>query len=263
MKDLKLYIIMLKAAFKSSTLYRVDFSVGMIGALLYNATFLASIGIITSRFDAIGGFTGWEIFFLFGLFMIINAFFHLLLFNMTHIGREINSGHMDILLLRPYGVLMQMGFSKINFAAYMDFILGIVTMVIAFQKTNLQATPLTIGLTILFVISGVLIEFAVTLVFQCIMFLTPSSGYSPLWAAYWQIIMVIQKYPLSIFAPFVRILLTCVLPVAFINYYPSLLLLGKQGGQIGWLSPLVAVLSVAIAYLFFRFSLKRYTSTGN
>lgn len=263
MKNMKLYIILLKAAFKSSALYRADFIVGMIGVLLYNMTFLFSIGIITSRFGAIGGFTKWEILFLYGLFMLVNALFHLFLFNMSLIGKEINSGRLDILLLRPYGVLMQMGFSKINFAAFVDFLLGIVTMVIAFQKTALEPSLGLIALIILFVVSGVFIEFAFTLAIQCVMFLTPASGASPIWTAYNQLILVVQKYPLNIFSPAVQLLLTCIIPLGFINYYPSLLLLGKEGGHIGWLSPLVSATCVALAYLFFRFSLKRYTSTGN
>ncbi|NUR28222.1 MAG: transporter, partial [Catenulispora sp.] len=61
---------------------------------------------------------------------------------------------------------------------------------------------------------------------------------------------------------------TFVVPLAFVNYYPALFVLGKPAplglpSWIGLLSPLVAAVMVGLAALGWRAGLRRYRSTGS
>jgi ABC-2 type transport system permease protein len=62
--------------------------------------------------------------------------------------------------------------------------------------------------------------------------------------------------------------LTFVVPIAFINWYPSLHILGRPD-PLGypdwtqWLSPLVAAVLVALAALVWRSGVRSYRSTGS
>jgi ABC-2 type transport system permease protein len=76
------------------------------------------------------------------------------------------------------------------------------------------------------------------------------------------------QYPLAIFGQQIVRAVTFVVPIAFVNYYPVLYVLGKPAplglpSWIGLLSPLVAVLMVALAALAWRGGLRRYRSTGS
>ena len=62
--------------------------------------------------------------------------------------------------------------------------------------------------------------------------------------------------------------LTFVIPVAFVNWYPCLYLLGRtdpfgmpEGFQFA--SPLAGAVTVAVALLAWRFGVRHYTSTGS
>ena len=78
----------------------------------------------------------------------------------------------------------------------------------------------------------------------------------------------LTQYPLTIFGKEIVRAVTFVVPLAFVNYYPVLFVLGKPAplglpSWIGLLSPVVAVAMVALASLAWRGGLRRYRSTGS
>ena len=78
--------------------------------------------------------------------------------------------------------------------------------------------------------------------------------------------VLMQQYPVNIFGKYFQIFVTCFLPVAFINYYPSVVLLGKAAGGIKmwqYFAPFVAIVMLGIAAAVWTKGLKRYTGTGN
>jgi ABC-2 type transport system permease protein len=78
----------------------------------------------------------------------------------------------------------------------------------------------------------------------------------------------LTQYPLSIFGREVVRAVTFVVPLAFVNYYPVLYVLGKPAplglpSWIGLLAPAVAVVMTGLASLAWRGGLRRYRSTGS
>jgi ABC-2 type transport system permease protein len=76
------------------------------------------------------------------------------------------------------------------------------------------------------------------------------------------------QYPLTIFPAEVLKSLTFVFPIAFVNWYPCLYLLGRDDpfGMPGWfavLPPLVAAALLAGTGLIWRSGVRHYTSTGS
>jgi ABC-2 type transport system permease protein len=77
--------------------------------------------------------------------------------------------------------------------------------------------------------------------------------------------VLMQQYPVNIFGRYFQIFVTCFLPVAFINYYPSVVLLGKAAEVQLWQygAPVVAFLLLAITAFIWSKGVKRYAGTGN
>jgi ABC-2 type transport system permease protein len=72
------------------------------------------------------------------------------------------------------------------------------------------------------------------------------------------------KYPTTIFATPIRVLVTGVVPYAFISYIPTAFLLGKgDWAWTAWLIPLVALWCAFIARAVFYRGLAAYESSGN
>jgi len=73
---------------------------------------------------------------------------------------------------------------------------------------------------------------------------------------------------MHIYEAWMRSVFTFVIPMAFINYYPALYLLGKPDptGMPAWLpfiAPLVALLVFAVAVRVWRVGVQHYQSTGS
>jgi ABC-2 type transport system permease protein len=75
------------------------------------------------------------------------------------------------------------------------------------------------------------------------------------------------SYPMHIYQEWMLSVFTFLIPMAFINYYPSLYLLGKPDplglpSFMPFLSPLVAIVAFRLAIAFWRKGVGRYQSTG-
>lgn len=68
--------------------------------------------------------------------------------------------------------------------------------------------------------------------------------------------------PINIYNKFIKILITIILPFAFVAYFPTMSYLGKNSYMI-YLSPVVAIILWFIAIKIWNFALSKYRSTGN
>ncbi len=117
-----------------------------------------------------------------------------------------------------------------------------------FPFTSKRASWLvTSGQIVLAILSGTLIETTLGLLVACVAF----------WAGrsrrvnnlVMQINTMVQHYPVDIYSYTFRAVVTGLIPVAFMNYYPALMLLGKLDRLGTWwwlsyLSPLVALVMI-------------------
>ena len=71
------------------------------------------------------------------------------------------------------------------------------------------------------------------------------------------------SYPAVIYGKAILKFWTFVIPMAMIQYYPLLFLLGRTDSLWYALSPLTTLIFLIPAYLFWRFGLRHYRSTGS
>ena len=75
------------------------------------------------------------------------------------------------------------------------------------------------------------------------------------------------QYPLSLYNGWLRGLLTFVVPLATINYFPIRAILSLdstvQGTIIAWISPLAGIAFLVVCLQFWRIGVRHYTSTGS
>ena len=88
----------------------------------------------------------------------------------------------------------------------------------------------------------------------------------------WIVIQLEQeftRYPVSIYSQGVRLLLTFVVPFAFMNYFPARFFLHKAHEAsalppvVGLFTPLIGIVAVTVAYLFWRLGLNKYAGVGH
>ena len=69
------------------------------------------------------------------------------------------------------------------------------------------------------------------------------------------------QYPISIYNGVIKVLITVILPFAFVAYYPTTSYLGFTPYMM-YLSPIIAIALWIIAIKLWNWALKKYRSTG-
>lgn len=265
METLRMYFKLIGISFRGRMQFRTDFFVGLVSVIVLNVFSLATIGVILSRFDSLAGWTIWEIVFLYSLWVLGHSLFSLLFWHMDELEYYITQGTFDMFLIRPISPFLQFVGREINYTGVADILVGAAGLVISLGNLDVQFGPWQWLFLALVIPAGTLIEFSITLALSCIAFWTGRSASSV--NTTMQVSFVIQRYPVDMYGRWFQIFVTCFLPVAFMNYYPAKLLLGKiqPGDPWYWLSyasPLVALLLLWIASRVWKWAIRHYNGSG-
>jgi ABC-2 type transport system permease protein len=71
------------------------------------------------------------------------------------------------------------------------------------------------------------------------------------------------RYPYAIYGQGILKFVTYVIPLALVQYYPLLYLTDREDSPLYMLAPLPAFLFLIPCYVFWKFGLSRYKSTGS
>lgn len=228
--------------------------------------FASKFGVIwlTMRsFTDLAGFGLWEVLVIFALELFAYALANSFLQPFWKMRDLVFGGEMDFYLVRPINTLyyiMTKGFAP----GYMAHIAcsAIVLIVASVQLGRFTCLSFWL-LVILTILVGTGIQFGL----RCIpSFLT--FWFGNIDNLHWLVgqFRSVVRYPLNIYPFFIQAICTFLLPYAFINYFPSLLLFEKigpaQGIALFCCGILVSTLMVIAPVRMFSHGLKRYES-GN
>lgn len=267
METLHIYFKLLGIAFKSILQFRVDFLIGLVGVITENIVNLLAISVILGSFHDLVGWTLWEIVFLYGMWMTGNSIYSLLFSHIQGLEDYLVQGTFDTFLIRPLSPLLMLLAVDVNFSGVSDVVFGLVSLSLAIVNLNLHFSAVQ-GLYLgLMLVSAALIQLGINLALSSVAFWTTKS--SGLVYAVNQVNWnMTQQYPLEMFGRGFRVVVTTLIPFAFLNYYPTRWLLGKitpgdPGYILSFLSPFVAMTLLGVATLVWKQGLRHYTSTGS
>ena len=267
LESIQIFFKLLGIALKSLTQFRADFLIGIFGIITLNRVNLLAIGVILERFHDLAGWTVWQIVFLYGLWMTGNSLYSLLFFHLVGLDEFIVEGTFDRFMIRPLSPLLQLLGEEINLNGVSDVIFGVAALALAMTNLKLQFTVWQWLYLLLALIFSALIELGITLALSSVAFWTGRSG-SLVYTVNQVNWNMTQQYPLEMFGRGFRVLVTCFIPVAFLNYYPARWLLGKTAPGdplyfLSFLAPFVALVLLGIAAFVWKEGLRHYNSTGS
>ena len=265
MNPVSLYFRLIRVAVQSRMQYRADFLTGIIGVIVMNVTTLSLIGILVTRFRHLNGWSLWEVVFLYCLWMLGHSLYSFFFWHIRALEDYLVQGTFDQFLIRPASPFVLFLGREIQYLGIADATFGITGLSLAYANLHLHWD----GFQWLFfgsaIIAGTLIETTLTLMIASISFWTGRSRRAN--NLLMQINVMVQYYPMDIFGYVFRVIVTGLIPVAFMNYYPALMLLNKldHAGSFWWLaymSPAVASLLVLLTAGVWRLALRQYSSSG-
>jgi ABC-2 type transport system permease protein len=148
---------------------------------------------------------------------------------------------------------------------FADILIGIFGVVLATNNLNLSWNFKKMIIFIIFIISGSIIEYSIFWIASTISFWKVRAG--GIFPILYNLNGISQKYPASAFGKWYKVLITGFIPIAFINYYPVIYIIGKSNSGehafMSYISPIVAAIMLCVGYFMWVMGIKNYSSSGS
>lgn len=259
----KLYKTYLERAIKCRLEYKKDAIIGIFSFLITNAISFASLMFIVQSIPSLNGWTMYELGFLYGFSMIPRAIDHLLTDSLWYVGYwYVRSGIIDRFLIRPVNSLFQVIAEVFQPEAIGELLVGIALLIMCGSKITIHWSFFNIILLIIASIFGAVIFTAIKLITCSVAFWTKRSG-QLMSTAY--NFADFSKYPIKIYHPVIKFIMTFILPFGLVISIPVEVVLrgGYNNCAISAFIVLIATVLSLLGYAIWNTGLKRYESSGS
>ncbi|MFI2366894.1 ABC transporter permease [Streptomyces sp. NPDC018833] len=263
---LRAYGLIVAMWIRSTMTYRVSFAMTAFGNFAATGFDFVTILLMFSHIDALGGYSLPEVAFLYGTTSTAFGLADLVMGSMDRLGRRVRDGTLDTLLVRPVPVLAQVAADRFALRRLGRVTQGLLVLSYGLACLDVEWTAVKVAMVPLMVLSGGAIFASVFVAGGAFQFFAQDA--SEVQNSFTYGGNTLLQYPPSIFAKDLVRGVTFVVPLAFVNWVPSLYVLGREDplGLPGWLAflpPVVAAGCCALAGLAWRVGLRSYRSTGN
>ena len=258
---MRLYLKFFSMHLKSQMQYKLSFFFTALGQFMVSfATFL-SVTFLFDRFGSVGGFYYEEVLICMAVMMMAFSMGELFGRGFDRFPEMLGNGQFDRALVRPRNVVFQVLASQADFARLGRIIQAIVIIVYAIPRSGIDWTWDRIVVLVLMIVCGSILFFGLFVVYAAFAFFTVEG------LEFMNILtngsQEHGRLPFSVYGDVVLRFLTFVVPVALVQYYPLLYLIGREESVIFAVAPVLSLVFLLPCYGFFRFGMGRYKSTGS
>ena len=247
--------------FRAAMEYKFSFVLTSMGQLFSSFTAFLSLYFLMDRFNAVAGFTFADVLLCFSVIWMAFALAECFFRGFDTFRGIISNGEFDRMMVRPRGLIFQVLCHKIEFTRIGRLAPAAAMFIYALPRCGVIWTGGKAATLTLMVLGGVVLFSALFLCYASICFFTTEG------LEFMNIFTdggrEFGAYPLSVYGEGVLRFFTYAVPLACVQYYPLLFLLGKSQNPLYALTPLAAFAFAGAAYGFWRFAMRHYKSTGS
>lgn len=258
---MKLYLKYFSIQLKSVMQYKISFFLTTIGQCLTTFFSFLSIYFLFARFGNIKNYSFNEVLLCFSTIFMSFSLAECFGRGFDNFSSIISDGGFDRILTRPRNEVLQVLGTKIELTRIGKLVQALIIFIYSISTCGVHFSPDKILTLILMITGGTFLFFGLFMISAVICFFTIESL---------EVINIftdggreLAQYPLDIYKTSVLRFFTFVIPLAFVNYYPLLYIIGRSRNPIYILSPLIACLFVIPSYALWRFGVRHYTGTGS
>ena len=263
MKTFKIYLDMVKINLKSLFVYKLSTVLGLLSSICMFAAEFSMIAFLGFKVGAISGWTSDELSILYVMTMLSSSIEVFFMDSIRSFGSEIVNGTLDTKLLKPIHPLIVIS-SRVNTEAISIPLFCLSVLFVVVRRTKQLWTLSSIVWFVISVIGGALVFCSITIFSAAMAFWTYDSD--SFYRMFKQGTRQLLWYPIEIYSKAVRMILTFIIPLAFVSFYPSHIILNKQIDTMPFWIPYiglpVGILCFMGALAFWSFGLKKYEGAG-
>jgi ABC-2 type transport system permease protein len=260
------YSALIGASWRSQLAYRASLLMTLLGSAGANFADFAIVLVIFTHLPRLSGWSIYEIGLIYGISGVGFGITDLVVGNLDHLPRLIRTGGFDALLLRPLSALFQVITVEVGLRRLGTVAQSAIVLLVSLAHLDIAWTPWRALVFCLSFVTGPMIFGSVWVIAMTHVFWTVDSGEAANSVTYGG--RYFTSYPINVFAAWLRDLMAFVVPLAFVAYYPALIILGRRDPLglpefVPLLTPLIAVCMPLVARAVWRVGVRHYRSTGS
>ncbi len=257
----KLLATLVKINMQQELAYRADTIVNILLNLMWLGWELLSLSIIFSNTATLGGWGLGELIALLGVFRLVNMLMAALLWpNTEKFNAGMRDGSLDYTLLLPVNSLFLISFSRIIVWRVWDLVLAMILIVTGISMSGGGTTSLHLLSFVLLVASGGAIFYSLWIVMIAFTFWFVKFDNN---VTILQALLEAGRYPATVYPPWLRQIVTFVVPIAVATTVP----LQALRGDLAWWQVLlflgVGGASMLVAARVWKAGVRRYSGASS
>lgn len=241
--------------------YRANFFSSLVYSLLWSVWITAGITIFFYHRSSLGGWTYDEILPVMGLFVIFNGVLDALLRpNIIRLTEYIQKGTLDFVLIKPANSQFLATVTAISVFKIIDLIIGFGLIVYGLYRIGHWPTLAEVVLFGMMLPAGLVIVYSLWLLLATLAFwFVRVDNFTELFYTFYEA----GRFPITVYRGWVRVVLTFVVPVAFLTTFPAATLMGRLSPRYALASVMMAAILLWIATRFWSYAVRFYTSASS
>lgn len=240
--------------------YRANFWIQIFQTGLELLVALGGLAVVFNQTDNLGGWRPAELLALVGVYFLVGGLIRTVIRpSMQRFMEDVRKGTLDFTLVKPVDSQMLVSIQRIEIWRLADVVVGLVVLGVALARLGARIGPaeaLIFGVALL---AGGLIVYSFWLILATCSF----------WFVRVENILVIfmsmyqaGRWPISIYPPWLRTLLTFLVPVAFATTVPAEAFTGRLDVELLVGAVVLAALMLAVSRWFWRYGIRFYSGAS-
>lgn len=258
---MKLYFKYFSIHLRSAMEYKASFFLTTLGQFLTSFSLFLTVYFMFARFHEVEGFSYSEVLLCFSVVMMAFSLAEIFARGFDAFSSMIGNGEFDRILVRPRNEIFQVLSSKMEFNRIGKLFQAILILIYAIPTSGIDWTPPKVMVLVLMILGGTAYFSGMFMIYATVSFFTIEA--LEFMNIFTDGAREYGRYPLVIYGEKVLKFLTFVIPMALFQYYPLLYLIGRTEQIIYGFLPLISMLFIIPCWLFWKFGVRKYKSTGS
>jgi len=240
--------------------YRLNFFIQLFQSLVQLGTAIGALAVVFSYTHSLGGWLPDEVLALVGVYTLVGGLIGLVVYpSLEQFIMSVRDGMLDFTLMKPVDAQMVISLYSVDIWKLIDIALGFVLLVISLarlgERIGLPQAALFLGM----LLTGGAIIYSFWLILSTLSF----------WFVRVENILEIfrsmyeaGRWPISLYPPWLRFILSFIVPVAFVTTVPVEALTGRLTGNTLVIAAVLAVVLLVVSRIFWRIGLHQYSGAS-
>ncbi len=260
-KQISLYLHYVSINVRCMMQYKTSFFLSLSGQFLVSFNVFLGIYFMFQRFHQVEGFTFSEVLLCFSVVLLEFSLAEMFARGFDSFSGMVRNAEFDRILVRPQSEIIQVLGSKFELTRIGRMLQAIVMFIYGITQSEVSWNISKVLTLIFMLLGGTVVFFALFLIYAGFCFFTLEG--LEFMNIFTDGAREFGKYPMGIYGKKLLLFTTFCIPYALIQYYPLLFILDQRNSLFYMFLPLLACWFLIPAYLFWRFGVKHYKSSGS